>query len=202
MNVRLPANTRKQEIRQAALRLAFAVGPTQVTTGMIATELGLSQPAIYKHFPSKKEILTDIAHHLGNHITQNTQRAKDSEADPVAKLQMLVLGHLKLVMEYPALPEFMIMRDRKGSHIHLQKTIQAAIMEFRDTLESEVSLAVQAGQFRATLAPADAAALIFGVIQSLVLRMLVTRNPEILATDGSRLLDLQLAGFQAIGDDR
>lgn len=201
MNARLPAEQRKEEIRQVALQLAFKVGPTQVTTGMIAAQLGLTQPAIYKHFPSKDDILTDIARHLGERIAQNTDHAKAAGTDPVARLKNLVLVHLQLVKQYPALPEFMIMRDIKGDHLALQGAIQTSMSGFRNAIETEVKAAVQTGQFRATLAPTDATTLIFGVIQSLVLRMLVSRNPDILTTDGARLIDMQLAGFSATGDN-
>lgn len=201
MNTRLPAEQRKEEIRQSALQLAFKVGPTQVTTGMIAAHLGLSQPAIYKHFPSKNDILIEIARHLGECITQNTDHAKTSGTDPVARLKNLVLVHLELVKQYPALPEFMIMRDTVGDHLALQGAIQTAMAGFRAAIETEVKAAIQTGQFRATLAPTDATTLIFGVIQSLILRMLVSRNPEILAADGARLIDMQLAGFSATGDN-
>lgn len=201
MNVRLPAKLRKEEIRQAALQLAFEVGPTQVTTGMIAAKLGLSQPAIYKHFPSKSDILAEIARHLGERIAQNVNQSKASNVDPVARLKSLILLQLGLVEQYPALPEFMVMRDPKGDHAAFQGAIQTAMAGLRVAIEAEVKAAIQSGQFRATVDPTDATTLIAGVIQSLVLRMLVTGNPQILTTDGARLIDLQLAGFATTGDN-
>jgi hypothetical protein len=63
------------------------------------------------------------------------------------------------------------------------------------TLVENVSDAISNGMFRSTLNAKDAAMLIWGIVQSLVLRMLVNRNPELLLRDGERLLDLQLTGF-------
>ncbi len=200
MNTRRPAELRKEEIRQVALQLAFKVGPTQVTTGMIAAQLGLSQPAIYKHFPSKGDILAEIARHLGDRIAQNTSHAKATSTDPVMRVKNLVLLQLQLVKQYPALPEFMVLRDPKGDHLALRGAIQTAMTAYRTTIETEVKAAIQTGQFRATLTPTDATTLIIGVVQSLVLRMLVSRDPEVLTTDGARLIDIQLAGFSATGD--
>lgn len=180
--------------------MAFKVGPARLTTGMIAAELGLSQPAIYKHFPSKDDLMAEIAQYLGQRITRNIANAGDTESAPVERLKKLVLGHLDLLEECPALPEFMIMRDKKDGHINLHDTIQGAMMTFSATLEADVKAAVAEGQFRPDLNTQDATTLIFGVIQSLVLRMLVSRNSSILKTDGARLLDLQLAGFMVTGD--
>ena len=202
MRIRKSAQDRKREAVQAALQLAFKVGPAQVTTGMIATELGITQPAIYKHFPRKDDIWAAVAQHLSQRIAQNIARAKEMGLAPDAYLKTLVLGHLQVIKENPALPEFMILRDTKDGHIILQDTIQAAMSAFRIALETNVKTAVKNGIFRATLDAKDATTLIFGVIQSLILRMMVTRNPDIITKDGERLLDLQLAGFSKTGDDK
>ena len=202
MRIRKSAQDRKREAVQAALQLAFKVGPAQVTTGMIATELGITQPAIYKHFPRKDDIWAAVAQHLSQRIAQNIARANEMQLKPDAYLKTLVLGHLQVIKENPALPEFMILRDTKDGHIILQDTIQAAMSAFRIALETNVKTAVKNGIFRATLDAKDATTLIFGVIQSLILRMMVTRNPDIITKDGERLLDLQLAGFSKTGDDK
>ena len=197
MRKRKSAEDRKSEIEQTTLKLAFKHGPSQVTTGMIARELGLTQPAIYRHYPKKDDIWAAVAEFLGAEINQNIARSDDPSLSPIARLEKLVLGHMKLVQKYPALPEFMLIRDQKNSQAIVQNSIQIATGKFRNALEEEVKAAVADGTFRKDLDPADAAALIFGVIQSLVLRMLVTRKPGILAKDGERLLELQLSGFAA-----
>ena len=200
--VRKSADDRKHEIEQVALNLAFKVGPNQVTTGMIAAELGLTQPAIYKHFPCKDDIWVTVAQHLSQRITENIARTDNPAHTPDSRIRRLVLGHLQLVKENPALPEFMVLRNTKNGQIVLQDTIQVAMAAFQSALNANVLAAVNSGVFRATIVPKDATTLIFGVIQSLVLRMMVTRNPNILTTDGERLLDLQIAGFTRTGDDK
>ncbi len=200
MRIRKPADERKREIGQAALRLAFRHGPGQVTTGMIADELGLTQPAIYKHFPRKDDIWTAVALYLSAQIAQNIATTEGADIAPDARLKALVMGHLRLVKQNPALPEFMTMRDAKEGHIALQDTIHAAVAKFRAALEKCVKSAISTGIFRANLNPSDASTLIIGVIQGLALRMMVTRNPDALTHDGERLLDLLFYGFTQTGD--
>jgi len=201
MRIRKSAEDRKSEIEQTALDLAFKIGPTQVTTGMIAKNLGLTQPAIYRHYPKKDDIWAAIAAHLGEQIDQNIAASQNGNPAPAEQLKKLVLGHLQLVKENPALPEFMVIRDKTDGHIVVQDSIQDAMTAFRVALVSNIKAAINAGDFRAGLDANDAATLIFGVIQSLVLRMMVTRNPAILTKDGQRLLDLQLAGFTPTGEN-
>lgn len=201
MRIRKSAEDRKSEIEQTTLDLAFKIGPSQVTTGMIAKKLGLTQPAIYRHYPKKDDIWAAIAAHLGEQINQNIAASQNGDPAPIEQLKKLVLGHLQLVRENPALPEFMVIRDKTDGHIVVQDSIQEAMTAFRAALISGIKAAIDAGSFRADLDENDAATLIFGVIQSLVLRMMVTRNPAILTKDGSRLLDLQLAGFAPTGEN-
>ncbi len=195
MRIRKSAVDRKCEIEQTALDLAFKIGPSQVSTGMIAKELGLTQPAIYRHYPKKDDIWAAIALHLGTRIDENIALSFASGLAPLDRLKKLVLGHLHVVKENPALPDFMVLRDKTNGHIVVQDSIHDAMEAFRAALVSNVKAAIGAGHFYSGLDENDAATLIFGVIQSLVLRMMVTRNPAILMKDGPRLLDLQLAGF-------
>lgn len=193
--MRKTAQDRKAEIQEAALSLAFDVGPDRVTTGMIANRLGLTQPAIYKHFPCKDGIWLAVADQLSGRIADNITRAETAALAPDVRLRMLVVDHLRLVQETPALPEIMVMRDAHATQGALRARMQASMAGFRNALIANARTAVAEGIFRADIDAKDAATLIFGIIQSLVLRMLLTRDPAILLADGERLLNLLLSGF-------
>ncbi|MCF6234411.1 MAG: TetR/AcrR family transcriptional regulator [Rhodobacteraceae bacterium] len=191
---------RRYEIVQAALDLAHEHGPGNVSTGMIAGRLGLTQPAIYKHFRRKEDIWATAAQVLAEKVAENLAFARQAHSGPVNRLRCLVLAHLNLVEQTPALPELMTMRDGGREHGGFQGTILVAMSGFRQTLEREVALAIKTKVFRGDMNPADAAQLVLGLIQSMVLRMLVSRNTGVFRADGERLLDLLLDGFMAKGD--
>ncbi|MCF6316407.1 MAG: TetR/AcrR family transcriptional regulator [Marinosulfonomonas sp.] len=167
---------------------------------MIADRLNLTQPAIYKHFSSKDDIWAAVATYLSQKINDNVTRNQSETGAPDTQVRSLVLDHLELVRDNPALPEIMLMRDAKGSHAIVQTSIQPSIGALRAALVANATDAVKQGLFRADIDVNDIATLIFGIIQSLVLRMLVTRDPEMLISNGERLLDLQLSGFMKTGD--
>ncbi|MBV1896914.1 MAG: TetR/AcrR family transcriptional regulator [Rhodobacteraceae bacterium] len=195
MRVRKSAEDRKAEIVQAALALAFEVGPEGVTTGMIADCLGLTQPAIYKHFPRKDDIWRSATRTLSGQITANIEDATNRDETPIKRLRRLILGHLQLVHATPALPEFMVARDPKGAQNAVRDEIMPAMTGFFNELADAIKAAQSDGSFRTDIDATDLATLIFGVIQSLVLRMMVTRDPSVLLANGERLLDLQLSAF-------
>ena len=192
MSKRKSSSDRKAEILSTTLDLAFEVGPDHVTTGMIAGKLGLTQPAIYKHFPKKEDIWRAATETLCVAIRENIRLSLQASAHPVDNLRRLVLGHLHLVAHTPALPEIMVTRDPSGTLADARRAIQAEITAFRAALVRTFELAQAAGHFPAGLSTDDAVMLLFGIIQSLVLRLIVTRNTTTLVQDGERLLDLQL----------
>lgn len=56
VRTRKPAAERKKEIVETAIRLAAECGPDRLTTESLAKEIGISQPAIFRHFPTKSDI--------------------------------------------------------------------------------------------------------------------------------------------------
>lgn len=198
MTVRKTASDRRAEIARAAMSLAADIGPSQVSTGMIADRLGITQPAIYKHFPRKDDIWLAVADHLSALIAQNIARAAAAPVAPDSRLRMLIMDHLAVVHDNPALPEIMVMRDAREAQSELRSRMQANMAMLRGALVDNARAAVTQGIFREVVDPADASTLLLGIIQSLVLRMLLSRDPQILLQDGQRLLNLQLAGFSRL----
>jgi len=193
VSTRRSAEYRKAEILRAALDLAFETGPDRLTTGMIADRLGLTQPAIYKHFKNKEEIWQGVANRLCDLIAVNIAMSNDASMTPEGRLRKLVLGHLQLVRDNPALPQIMTMRDPSEGQRTSLTQISASMSGFRDNLIDTIRQAQSTGGFRADIGAADVATLIFGIIQGLVLRLLLTRDPEVLLRESARLLDLQLS---------
>lgn len=196
---RKATHDRKAEILSATLELAFEVGPDHVTTGRIAKRLGLSQPAIYKHFPKKQDIWSAIGDTICKRINQNAEIGKTFDRSPSDRLRHMVMSHLHLVTEYPALPEIMVTRDPTGRLTETRQRILAAMFGFRDTLIACCEELRAARQLRDGLRPEDSATLLVGLIQSLVLRLILTRDTSHLVEEGERLLNLQLSLFEREG---
>lgn len=199
MTPRKSTEDRRAEIQQAMLALAFEHGPGQVTTGMIAARLGLTQPAIYRHFPRKDDLWQALAQDLAARIAQSIHEASARTTTPLERLRHLVLGHLRLIHAAPALPEIMVMRDRTAPAVALRQEIQSSMAKFLQAMLGAISEAQAEGALRADINPRDIATLTFGIVQSLVLRLLVTHDPAVLLKDTDRLLDLQMLAFTPKG---
>lgn len=188
-------NDRKAQILDAALTLAFEGGPARVTTVAIAERLGLTQPAIYRHYRSKADLWTAITDRLGRDVARNLDIVANSDQSALARLRALVLGQLALVERTPALPEIMLIRDPTSADAVVRVAMQTRMAELQSTLIGLCATAQREGALRLDVAAADIAALVMGVIQSLALRLVLSHDPTLLSRDGPRLLELQLAAF-------
>lgn len=188
-------SVRQGEILDAALELAFEGGPNRVTTVAIAERLGMTQPAIYRHFRSKADLWAAITDRLGSEVAANIAEAEAEPGAALERLRRLMLGHLELIRRTPALPEIMLVRDPNSADAVVRLTMQTRMAAFQKTLLAFCAQAQAEGDLRADIDVRDIAALIAGVMQSLVLRLMLGRNPDVLVADGTRLLNLQLAAF-------
>ena len=131
MNIRKSSEDRIAEILAATLELAFEVGPDHVTTGLIAGRLGLTQPAIYKHFLKKEDLWNAVSETRCARIVANFKIDMSDGQAPMARLRQLVASHIHLVTEFPALPEIMVARDPTGTLTEARHQIQRAMADFR-----------------------------------------------------------------------
>ncbi len=200
MSTRKSTADRQSEIVDAAVALAFEVGPDHVSTGMIAARLGLKQPAIYKHFPRKEDIWNVVSAQICASITENIAARLNEDRAPMERVRHLVLSHFALVARTPALPELMIARDPTGALTTARQQIQAVMGQVRAVLAEDLGQAKQAGQLRPDLGIEESVALLFGVIQGMILRLILRRDPASLVQDGTHLLDLQLSLLSGAGD--
>lgn len=200
--MRKPAPVRKTEIIEAAIGLADKVGPDRITTAMIATMIGVTQATIFRHFPKKEDIWNGVAMHLTARMREAWGALDDVHGNAVARLEAVVLGHLGLIGQMPALPAILLSRELHAENAPLRQTLQGTMGSFHKLLAGLVDEAKADGIFRQDLATGDAALLLIGLIQSLAMRWSLGGRSEDLLTTGKRLLAVQLAGFLAVPDGR
>jgi hypothetical protein len=73
--------------------------------------------------------------------------------------------------------------------------------KFHQAIAVEVTGAVKDGTFRRDLDPGDAAFLLIGLVQGLVLRWSLSRRSFRLQSEGARILDLQIKLFRRSSED-
>ena len=201
---RKTAEERKTEIVEATLRLAGELGPDRMTTEALAKEVGISQPGIFRHFPTKEHIWDAVGEHIGKLLQAKAVLTRKKGVPPIDQLHDMVIGHLTFFATIPAIPAILFSRELHAENEKLRRFFAGLISTRHKHFSKLIKAEIEAGRFRKNLDSNDAAYLVLALIQGLALRWSLNARSFDLVEEGRRLLDLQLDGFKSFdkGDNK
>jgi AcrR family transcriptional regulator len=192
---RKPADQRKAEIAATALRLADELGPDRLTTQAIADAVGVTQAAIFRHFPTKQALWRAVGDALAETMVGAWQRELDGTAAPEQRLIALIRVQLRLIEANPAIPAILHSRELQTENAELRQRFLQLMKRFQGLLSSELRIAQSAGTLRNDIAPEDCAVLMISLVQGLAIRWSLGSRSFGLEAEGARLLGEQLKLF-------
>lgn len=198
MRVRKSAEERKSEIVETTLRLADKVGPDRLSTETIAKAIRVTQAAIFRHFPTKQDLWEAVAARIGEKFQRRWLIVDDRDTPAPQKLEVLIAAQLKLIQSTPAIPAILLSRELHAENEKLRKLFFGMMERFHGLINDLIEEGQQSGNFRRNLDPRDAALLVIGLVQGLVLRWSLSGRNFNLADEGSRLLSVLLGSFGAL----
>lgn len=197
MRTRKPAETRKAEIVAIALRLADRLGPDRLTTQAIADAVGMTQPGIFRHFPTKNDLWDAVAIRIGAMMEARWAAAREGAVTPNDAIGAVIGAQLRLIQSTPAIPAILFSRELHTKNKGLRQSFLKLLGRFHQLIATLVTDGMKAGVYRNDLEADDAAFLIIGLVQGLAVRWSISGRTFDLPTEGGRLLELQLNGFAA-----
>lgn len=186
---RKPAAARKAQIVDEAMRLAAELGPDRMTTQKLADAVGITQAAIFRHFPSKTEIWLAVADRIGSAMPAGLIK---SDAPPLARLRAIVQRQFEFIVKTPSIPAILYSRELHAENETLRKQFSTMVAGRQALFAGLFKAAADAGDFRREIDPEDAARLVLAFIQGMAMRWSMEERRFDLVADGMRLLELQL----------
>ena len=86
---------RQLDIMQSLAKMLQAKGPVKVTTASLANECGITEAAIYRHFPSKRKIyegLVDFCEQSLFDLIGDINSSKEDHLDKASKIMILLVS--------------------------------------------------------------------------------------------------------------
>jgi AcrR family transcriptional regulator len=99
----VPTRNRRAEILDAAARLFAARGFHGVSIEDIGSAVGVSGPALYRHFAGKEALLTEMLLDISVRLHEQGVRLATAAADPEQALDALLRGHIAFALAHPEL---------------------------------------------------------------------------------------------------
>jgi AcrR family transcriptional regulator len=97
--------SRRDEILRAAARLFAERGSRAVGVDDVGAAVGVTGPAIYRHFASKDAMLAEMLVRISEHLLAGggERVAAVGDDDPAAQLRALIAFHVDFALDNPAL---------------------------------------------------------------------------------------------------
>lgn len=159
---------RQQEIINAARKIICSRGIENLTVREIADELKMTDGALYRHFKSKKEIISLLIDNIEETLLRTIKEAAEKSNEPLRKLSGILFSHLSYAEQrkgvtFIIINETMNLRDR-----NLQRKMFGVINKYLKMIKSILAEGIAAGKFRKDLDVTSAGIAFFGMVQSMV----------------------------------
>jgi len=189
---RFPADSRKQQIVETVLELVAARGTEAVSVQLVADAIGLTQPAVFRHFPTKEAMWLAVMDWLEQHLVAIYSAADDSGEASLVVLSRMFLEHVKLIERYPALAKLVFSDHLRLQYPNLKERFGKIHQAYATRLTAVIDRAKSDGAVGDADAPKDAATMFLSLIQGLGFQFAIARLPVKLSTEAERVLALYL----------
>src|SRR5215471_5099354 len=189
---RFPAASRKQQIVETVLELVAARGTEAVSVQLVADAIGLTQPAIFRHFPTKEAMWLAVMDWLEQRLVAIYSAADDSREAGLVVLSRMFLEHVKLIERYPALAKLVF-----SDHLRLQyPSLQARFGKIHKAYAARLAVVIDRaksdGAVGDFVVAKDAATMFLSLIQGLGFQFAIARLLVRLPVEAKRALALYL----------
>lgn len=191
----LSAEERRAATVQAVVDLAAERNPAEITTTAIANRMGLTQGALFRHFPTKDEILEATMAWVGERLLIGVDKAAEGATSPAAALKAMFMAHIDFVSKHPGVPRILFGELQGSGETLAKRMVQTFIRQY----EQRLRRLMEAGKAQSELDPdldVNAAAVLFiGTVQGLVMQSLLAGMSSRIRRDAPAVFAIYLRGI-------
>ena len=192
---RLAAGERQLEIVRAVLTLAAENSPDAITTQAIAQQMGLTQGAVFRHFPTREAIWLAVVDWVEQNLGDVIAAAVAEVRDPVEGLGRLFEAHVAFIAAHPSAPRLIFNELQKPADHPVKQRVCGLLDRYRRRVAELLAQAKAQALVDPALDEAAAATLFVGTVQGLVVQTLLAGAPQTLQPAARRLWPLYLRGI-------
>ncbi|HET9764803.1 MAG TPA: TetR/AcrR family transcriptional regulator [Casimicrobiaceae bacterium] len=194
--MRLSSDERRLEIVKAVLDLAGERGPDAITTQAIADHIGVTQGALFRHFPDKEAMWLAVFEWVRVALGAAFDAAVAEARSPIDKLERAFVAHVAFVAAHPGVAKALFHELQYPADSRVRVAVREMVGGYRARLSALLESAKAAGELPASLDATLAAVLFVGAVQGLVIDATLRRRGAQVARDAHRMFALLLGGWR------
>ncbi|MFA5243131.1 MAG: TetR/AcrR family transcriptional regulator [Sulfuricella sp.] len=195
---RLSTEERQEEIIKAAVELAGEQGVDSVTTQDMANAVGITQGAIFRHFPTKDMIWLAVIHWVRGRLMSVVDMAADQGSDPLDSLEKMFFAHLGFVDKVPAIPKLIFTDQLLKKNPKIRELIRSILADYEAKVTGLLARSKAQNLVRPDLDEHAAAVMFTGIIQGLVMRVSIIEARKSLLAEGKLVFPIFLHGIGGV----
>ena len=161
---------RQIEIILAATHLIGEKGLQNLTTKNLAKEIGFSEPALYRHFKDKTEIISSVLVYYKYELQQGIQSVTSNKTNALEKIEAIVAFQFAHFTKYPAVIMVIFSETSFQYNNSLSKVVKSIMEEKEHGLMKIIESGQLENSIRKDISPQQLANLIMGSMRLTVLR--------------------------------
>ncbi len=197
MSPRLSSERRRQEIVEATLALLATTPIHGITTREVARRVGISQPALFRHFRSRDEILEAVVAHTRGQLDGLAGEVLQPARPPLEALAALLRSVVGHVRTHPGVPRLLFYDAASVDEPCYHQPLRHLVSSQRALVSELVREARRSGEVSESIDPERAGRLLVALIQGVLLQWQLSGRGADLAEQADALLALWRAGLEA-----
>lgn len=194
----LPADERRAVTVEAVIELAATQNPGEITTAAIAKHMGLTQGALFRHFPSKDAILQAVMEWVAERLLARVDQAAQAAASPLAALESMFMAHIDFVAQHPGVPRMLFGELQRAVDTPAKRMARTLIDRYGKRLSKLIELGKEQGELAQEVDTAAAATLFIGTIQGLIMQSLLAGNTKRMRADAPGAFAIYRRGIGSV----
>jgi len=181
---------------EAVVHLCGEQDPSTLTTARIADEIGLSQGALFKHFPNKNSLWEAVAGWVAGQLAERVFGVADQYERADQALEAMFLAHISFIARHPGIPRLMLGELQKPGNAPAKRIIRKTLANYRQKVVALLNLGIEQTCISPTIDTEAAAVLYIGAIQGLVVQAMVSGDIASIEQSAPGIFKLFSASFR------
>lgn len=192
----MPADERRAATVETVVNLAAESNPSEITTTAIAKRMGVTQGALFRHFPTKDAILQAVMSWVSERLLSRIDTAAKKAPSPLAALEAIFLTHIGFVADHPGVPRLLFGELQRQGETLPKRMVQTLIQHYSERLRSLMVAGKACGELDADLDVEEAILMFIGSIQGLVMQSLLESDPALIRETAPGVFKIYLKGIR------
>lgn len=189
---RKTTDIRQEEIKQAVLDIIYTDGLKNLSTHNLAKRIGMSEGSIFRHFPTKQDIILSIINDVQNDFIGQLRNVSSSEEDPETRLKKFICATIEYLTVNKGITMLIFSEASHNNDAALKGQLQKIFNSQKELVSKIIIDGIAAGTWDNQIPVENLAMLYMGIPVSLNIELILSGGEFHVDNYCSRMMQLML----------